>query len=124
VLKKSFRVKTENFKQGTSVLAGSGGIGGAGAFPLTARGQQPSGRRPSLQDLPIEQPTKFELVINLRQPERSASLSRRRCSTALTRRISFATSEFGTFRTSHDVRSMSAFRGNSEAAIASPDFRS
>ena len=35
-------------------------------------------------DLPV-QPTKFELVINLRPPRRSASKSRRRCSPAPTR---------------------------------------
>jgi len=32
-------------------------------------------------------------------------------------------STHGTFRTSRDVRVMSAFSGNSEVAISSPDFR-
>ena len=36
-------------------------------------------------DLPVEQPIKFELVINLRPPRRSASTCRRRCSPAPTR---------------------------------------
>ena len=33
------------------------------------------------------------------------------------------TSVLGTFRTSRDVRVMSAFSGNSEVAVSSPDFR-
>ena len=36
-------------------------------------------------DLPVQQATKFELVINLRAGERSSSMSRRNCSRALTR---------------------------------------
>ena len=36
-------------------------------------------------DLPVVQATKFELVINLRPPRRSASTCRRRCSPAPTR---------------------------------------
>ena len=36
-------------------------------------------------ELPVLQPSKFELVINLRPPRRSASKSRRRCSPAPTR---------------------------------------
>ena len=36
-------------------------------------------------DLPVEQPTKFTLVINLRPPRRSASRSRRRCCCGRTR---------------------------------------
>ena len=36
-------------------------------------------------DLPVEQPTKFDLVINLTPPRRSASKCRRRCSPAPTR---------------------------------------
>ena len=36
-------------------------------------------------DLPVVQSTKFELVINLRPPECSASPCRRRCSPAPTR---------------------------------------
>jgi putative ABC transport system substrate-binding protein len=36
-------------------------------------------------DLPVEQPTKFDLVINRRPLKRSASMCRRRCSPAPTR---------------------------------------
>ena len=36
-------------------------------------------------DIPVEQPTKFDLVINLRPPRRSASTCRRPCSPAPTR---------------------------------------
>jgi ABC-type uncharacterized transport system substrate-binding protein len=43
----------------------------------------PQGRKPS--ELPVQAPVKFELVINLKAPRRSASMCRRHCSPAPTR---------------------------------------
>jgi hypothetical protein len=61
-------------------------------------------------------------------PSSSTSLNLRpaRADEAIEWRSLFAApheSGYGTFRTSRDVRVMSAFRGRSEVAIALPDFR-
>ena len=42
-------------------------LGGAAAWPVAARAQRDGGvRRATVSELPVERPTKFDLVINLK----------------------------------------------------------
>jgi hypothetical protein len=56
--------------------------GGDDALRWNLRRQDPEGRQTG--DLPVEQPTKFELVVNLKTAKRSGSRSPSRCCTGRT----------------------------------------